>query len=101
MSSCRADLRAWLPDPDGAKAYPIATYTWLLLYKKNQDPKKAAALRELVDWCLTEGQKMNAQMGYIPLPPNHVQRGAQGGGQRAGHVTTRGSTDGRPRPEAR
>jgi len=63
-----ADLRAWLPDPEGAQAYPIATYTWLLLYKKNSDPKKAAALRELVDYCLTEGQKMSAQMGYIPLP---------------------------------
>ena len=62
------DLRAWLPDPEGAQAYPIATYTWLLLYKKNADPKKAAALRELVDYCLTEGQKMSAQMGYIPLP---------------------------------
>lgn len=63
-----ADLRAWLPDPEGPQAYPIATYTWLLLYKKNSDPKKAAALRELVDYCLTEGQKMSAQMGYIPLP---------------------------------
>jgi len=63
-----ADLRAWLPDPEGAQSYPIATYTWLLLYKKNSDPKKAAALRELVDYCLTEGQKMSAQMGYIPLP---------------------------------
>ena len=63
-----ADLRAWLPDPEGPQAYPIATYTWLLLYKKNTDPKKAAALRELVDYCLTEGQKVSAQMGYIPLP---------------------------------
>ena len=62
------DLRAWLPDPEGAQAYPIATYTWLLLYKKNPDAKKAAALRELVDYCLTEGQKLSGQMGYIPLP---------------------------------
>ncbi len=63
-----ADLRAWLPDPDAPQAYPIATYTWLLLYKKNADPKKAAALRELVDYCLSEGQKVSSQMGYIPLP---------------------------------
>jgi len=63
-----ADLRAWLPDPEGAQAYPIATYTWLLLYKKNGDAKKAAALRELVAYCLTEGQKVSSQMGYIPLP---------------------------------
>jgi phosphate transport system substrate-binding protein len=74
------DLRAWLPDPEGAQAYPVATYTWLLLYKKNPDAKKAAALRELVDYCLTEGQKVSGQMGYIPLPASvaaAVKKGAE------------------------
>ncbi len=66
------DLRAWITDPEGAKAYPIATYTWMLFYKDNKDAKKAAALREMVDYCLTEGQKMSEQMGYIPLPANVV-----------------------------
>jgi phosphate transport system substrate-binding protein len=66
------NLRAWIPDPDAAKAYPITTYTWLLFYKENKDPKKAAALRELADFCLGEGQKMSAQMGYIPLPETVV-----------------------------
>src|SRR4029453_11963172 len=51
-----APLAPGPPAPGGPQAYPIATYTWLLLYKKNSDPKKAAALRELVDYCLTEGQ---------------------------------------------
>jgi len=67
-----ADLRAWVSDPDGAKSYPIATYTWMLFYKENKDPKKAAALRELVDFCLNDGQKLSQQMGYIPLPNNVV-----------------------------
>ena len=67
-----ADLRAWVSDPEGAKAYPIATYTWMLFYKENKDPKKAALMRELVDYCLNEGQKTSAQMGYIPLPPDVV-----------------------------
>jgi phosphate transport system substrate-binding protein len=62
------NLRAWVTDPDGGKAYPIATYTWMLFYKENKDPKKAAALRQLVEYCLTEGQKSSASMGYIPLP---------------------------------
>ena len=66
------DLRAWVSDPTDAKAYPIATYTWMLFYKESKDPKKAAALRDLVEFCLTDGQKMSAQMGYIPLPPNVV-----------------------------
>jgi phosphate transport system substrate-binding protein len=67
-----ADLRAWVTDPEGPKAYPIATYTWMLFYKESKDAKKAAALRELVDYCLNEGQKMAPQMGYIPLPADVV-----------------------------
>ena len=62
------DLRAWITDPEGPGSYPIATYTWMLFYKDNKDAKKAAALREMVDYCLAEGQKMSEQMGYIPLP---------------------------------
>jgi phosphate transport system substrate-binding protein len=68
-----ADLRAWLPDPDGAAAYPIVTYTWMLFYKKYGDPKMAEAIREVVKWCLTEGQKVSDAMGYIPLPSQVVE----------------------------
>jgi len=63
-----ADLRAWAPDPDGAKSYPIVSYTWMLFYKKNTDAKKAAAMRQMVEYSLTEGQKISDKMGYIPLP---------------------------------
>jgi phosphate transport system substrate-binding protein len=67
------DLRAWLPDPEGEGAYPIVTYTWLLFYKKYDDPAKAAAIRDVVEYVLTEGQKISDKMGYIPLPDNVVQ----------------------------
>src|SRR5215475_8394607 len=67
-----ADLRAWVTDPDGPKSYPIATYTWMLFYTENKDPKKAAALREMVEFCLNDGQKMSGQMGYIALPDTVV-----------------------------
>src|SRR5262245_8227327 len=69
-----ADLRAWVTDPESPKAYPIATYTWMLFYKDNKDAKKAAALREMVDYCLTEGQKMSDKLGYIPLPTAVVEQ---------------------------
>jgi len=68
-----ADMRAWLSDPEGEQSYPIATYTWMLFYKKYQDAKKAEALREMVAYCLKEGQKISDKMGYIPLPENVVQ----------------------------
>ncbi len=68
-----ADMKVWLPDPEGDASYPIATYTWLMCYKKYEDPKKAEALRKVIDWCLTEGQKMSGKLGYIPLPENVVK----------------------------
>jgi len=67
------DMRVWVTDPAGADAYPIASFTWLLLYK-DQDDNKAKALRELVEYCLTTGQKSADAMGYIPLPDNVVER---------------------------
>jgi phosphate transport system substrate-binding protein len=68
-----ADLRAWLPDPAGEAAYPIVTYTWMLFYKKYDDPKKAETIRQVVQYCLNDGQRLSGKMGYIPLPANIVQ----------------------------
>lgn len=67
-----ADLRAWLPDPAGETAYPIVSYTWMLFYKKYSDPKMAEVVRQVVGYCLTEGQKVSEKMGYIPLPDTIV-----------------------------
>src|SRR5271157_5532162 len=66
-------LRAWIPDPPGADAYPIATFTWMLFYQK-QDAQKAEWLRKLVDYCATTGQSISGSMGYIPLPANVVDK---------------------------
>jgi phosphate transport system substrate-binding protein len=62
------NLIAWVPDPQVKDAYPIATFTWLLCYKKNADPKKAEVLRNLLLYCLTDGQKESEALGYLPLP---------------------------------
>ena len=68
-----ADMRVWLSDPAGEGSYPIATYTWMIFYKKYADANKAKAVQGLINYCLTEGQKISGQMGYIPLPQNVVQ----------------------------
>ncbi len=65
---------AWLPDPAGAKSYPIATYSWMIFYKKYQEAEKADALRKMVEYCLEHGQKIADQAGYIPLPANVVEK---------------------------
>lgn len=66
------DMRAWLPDPAADDAYPIVSYTWLLCYEKYDDAKKATALKDMIRWCLNEGQNSSAEMGYVPLPQNVV-----------------------------
>ena len=66
-------LRGWIEDPAGPDAYPIATFTWLLFYKK-QDAKKAEWLRKLVEYCVTTGQSISDSMGYIPLPANVIEK---------------------------
>jgi phosphate transport system substrate-binding protein len=65
------DLRAWAFDPAGEKAYPIVTFTWLLAYK-DQDDDKAKVMRDLIEYCITEGQKSADKLGYIPLPENVI-----------------------------
>ena len=66
------NLIAWVLDPAGEKSYPITTFTWMLFYQQNASPEKAKILREVVEYGITEGQKMSAKMGYIPLPENVV-----------------------------
>lgn len=68
------DLRAWVTDPEGAESYPIVTYTWILAKKKYADPARAKALKDVLSWCLTEGQKMSASLYYVPLPEGVSKR---------------------------
>ena len=68
------DLRIWIPDPEGQQAYPIVTYTWLLLRRRYDDPQVADALRELVRFCLTEGQPLATELGYLSLPDDVAGR---------------------------
>ncbi len=62
-----ASLRVWPEDPAGEDAYPIVTFTWLLLYGE-YDAAKLQALADFVKWGLGDGQKLSASLGYIPLP---------------------------------
>jgi phosphate transport system substrate-binding protein len=62
------NLRAFVPDPAPATAYPLVTYSWLLLYQKSTDRQKSQAIKELVTWALDAGQKYSRELGYVPLP---------------------------------
>jgi phosphate transport system substrate-binding protein len=71
------NLRVFFPDPEGPDSYPIVTYSWLLLYKRYDDPHKRAALKRFAQWCLTEGQAFNESLGYLRLAPHVVTLGLE------------------------
>jgi phosphate transport system substrate-binding protein len=68
------NLRVYVPDPSGPDAYPIASFTWILLRKNYADPAKAKALRDLFAWSLGDGQNYASALGYVPLPPEVVEK---------------------------
>jgi phosphate transport system substrate-binding protein len=71
------NLRAFVTDPQGAEAYPIVTYTWLLLYETYDDAAKATTIKDLVQWGLTDGQRFSAALGYVPLPDRVVEKATE------------------------
>lgn len=68
------DLTESITDAPGTDAYPIASYTWMLLPERQEDAKKKASLVELLRWMLTSGQKSCSALGYVPLPAAVAKR---------------------------
>ena len=63
-----ANFREFVGDPEGKNAYPIVTFSWLLVYKQYDNPKMASAMKGIIRYCLTDGQKISDELGYITLP---------------------------------
>ena len=72
-----AGLNQSIVDPAGANAYPIVTFSWLLLYRKYDDPEKGPAMRDFVAWGLSSGQAFSQKLGYLPLPGEVAASGNQ------------------------
>jgi len=68
------NLIAWVPDPEAKDAYPIVTYTWILAYKQYADKGKLEALKGVLTYGLTDGQKDAETLGYLPLPASVVDK---------------------------
>ena len=69
------DMRQFMPDPPGADAYPIVTYSWLLLRRDYEDAALGRAVADFARFGLTDGQASAAELGYIPLPASVGERG--------------------------
>ncbi len=65
-----ADFRASITNAPGKDAYPISSFTWLLIPEKSKDPAKGKILANFLDWMVDDGQKMTSELAYAPLPDN-------------------------------
>ncbi len=68
------DFRVALVDAPGRDAYPLASFSWLLLYQRQPDDAKGRALGAFVRWALRTGQADVGALLYAPLPPALVTR---------------------------
>jgi phosphate transport system substrate-binding protein len=63
-----ADFRVSITNASGAGAYPISSFTWILLYEMPKDAVRGKAMVDFMRWALTDGQKFATELGYAPLP---------------------------------
>ena len=68
-----SDFRASIVNSPNPEAYPIASFTWLLIYKQMDDHVKGKAIVDFIRWAITDGQKYAQDLDYAPLPPNVVE----------------------------
>ncbi len=63
-----ADFRVSITDAAAKDAYPISSFTWLLVPTRIVDADKGNAIKQFLQWMLTEGQQLSAALNYAPLP---------------------------------
>ncbi len=66
--SMPADFRVSITNAPGKTAYPITSFTWLLVPSSIADASKRSVLKDFLKWMATDGQNYAAQLGYAPLP---------------------------------
>ena len=63
-----ADYRVSITNAPGAQAYPISSFTWLLVPVKSADPAKGKVIKDFLNWMLNDGEKEVSALYYAPLP---------------------------------
>jgi phosphate transport system substrate-binding protein len=68
------DFRVSITNPPGKNAYPIASFTWLLIPTNPADANKGKILKDFLFWMLDKGQTMTEALSYAPLPKDVVEK---------------------------
>ena len=67
------DFRVSITNAPGPGVYPMASFTWLLLYENPKDKAQSKVMVDFMKWALTDGQKFATDLGYAPLPAEIVK----------------------------
>jgi phosphate transport system substrate-binding protein len=68
------DYRVSIVNAAGKDAYPISSFTWLLIYRNQADATKGKILKDFLKWAYTSGEKSAAALDYAPLPDAMIKR---------------------------
>ena len=68
------DFRVSITNAPGKTAYPISSFTWLLIPEKIPDAAKRDAIKGFLNWMLTDGQGLVEQLSYAKLPKEVVEK---------------------------
>src|SRR6201982_153665 len=74
MKSMPADFRVSITNAPGKDAYPISSFTWLLIPAQSKDAAKGKIIVDFLNWMVDDGQKMTADLTYAPLPESVAQQ---------------------------
>jgi phosphate transport system substrate-binding protein len=68
VKSMPADFRVSITNAPGKDAYPISSFTWLLIPTQSKDAARGKIITDFLNWMVDDGQKMTADLTYAPLP---------------------------------
>jgi phosphate transport system substrate-binding protein len=71
--SMPSDFRVSITNAPGKDAYPISSFTWLLIPAQSKDAK-GKILADFLNWMVDDGQKLTASLTYAPLPPSVAEK---------------------------
>jgi phosphate transport system substrate-binding protein len=74
MKSMPADFRVSITNAPGKDAYPISSFTWLLIPSQSKDAARGKIIADFLNWMVGDGQKMTAALTYAPLPSSVAEK---------------------------
>jgi phosphate transport system substrate-binding protein len=69
-----ADYRVSITNAPGANAYPISSFTWMLVPLKATDPAKGKVIKDLLSWIINSGESEVSALSYAPLPKSVAEK---------------------------